>query len=88
MKLTYTQGIDTPKEPNALNPASAEKHELLRKLVSGEISSASIGKKLVELDEKHRTIRLKRFVSVLGIAFLLVSPFIRSAGPDANTSRY
>lgn len=88
MKSPYTSGIEATKKPNTLNPATVEKHELLRKLVSGEISSASIGKKFVELDEKYRTERLKHFAAILGFAFLLISPFIRSAGPDASTSRY
>lgn len=88
MKSPYTSGIEAPEQPNALNPATVEKHELLRQLVSGEISSQSIGKQFVALDEKHRTARLKKFATVIGIAFLLISPFIRSAGSDASTSRY
>lgn len=88
MKLPYTSGIEAPEQPNVLNPATVEKHELLRQLVSGEISSQSIGKQFVALDEQHRTARLKTFVTLLGIAFLLISPFVRSAGPDAATSRY
>lgn len=88
MKLPYTSGIETSKKPNTLNPATVEKHELLRKLVSGEMSSASIGKKFVALDEKYRTEKLKQFATILGFAFLLISPFVRSAGPATTTSRY
>ncbi len=88
MKLPYNSKIEAQDKPNALNPATVEKHELLRKIVSGEISSASMGKQFVALDEKHRTERFKKFATVLGIAFLLISPFIRSAASDASTSRY
>ena len=93
MKSIYTDGAmksSPEKRANSINPATAEKHELLKKLASGEVHSTQIGKKLVALDQKHRTKKLVLFTSILSVIFVLISPFMPSVSagsPSSDSSR-
>lgn len=67
--------------------ATQEKHELIRRFASGEIASAQVGKKLVDLDRKNRTRKVVLLSSLVGIVSLVMAPFLMSLGHMDTGSR-
>lgn len=68
-----------------LKTSTQEKHELIRRFASGELSSQQIGQKLVDLDRKNRTKKVVFLSSCVGLLTLILAPFlvfVGHAGPS------
>lgn len=74
-----------------LKTATQEKHALIRRFAQGEIPSAQMGKKLVDIDRRNRTKKLVLFTSILGLVALILAPFLAGIGhsdpADSSASR-